>query len=96
MGVLVQGSSDREIFCLLIYVPGSLLLCFFNVKIYLRGFRGPQKALYFGVFGGKMAKIGYFLSPKKSRSRHRKWLKLDSVVVRDVKNDISLNQRGIF
>ena len=69
MGVLVQGNSDRLFFCLLIYVPGSLLLCFFNVKIYFRGFRGPQKALYFGVFGGKMAKIGYFLSAKKAIPR---------------------------
>ena len=43
-----------------------------------------------------MAKIGYFQSPKKSRSRHRKWLKLDSVGVRDVKNDISLNQLVIL
>ena len=96
VGVLVQGNSDQEIFCLLIYVPVSLLLCFFNVKIYFRGFRGPQKALYFGVFGGKMAKIGYFQSPKKSRSPHRKCLKIDSVGVRDVRNDISLNQRGIL
>ena len=96
VGVLVQRNSDRENFCILIYVPVSLLLCFFNVKIYFRGFRSHQKALYFGVFGGKMAKIGYFLSAKKCRSPHRKWLKIHSVVVLDVKNDISLNQLVIL
>ena len=69
VGILVQGNSDQEIFYLLIYVPVSLLLCFFNVKSYFRGFPSHQKALYFGVFGGKMAKIGYFQSAARAVPR---------------------------
>ena len=69
VGILVQGNCDQEIFCLLIYVPVSLLLCFFNVKSYFRGFPSHQKALYFGVFGGKMAKIGYIPSAARAVPR---------------------------
>ena len=65
-GILVQGNCDQKIFYLLIYVPVSLLLCFFNVKSYFRGFPSHQKVVYFGVFGGKMAKIGYIKSAARA------------------------------
>ena len=50
VGFLVQGNCDRLFFYLLIYVPGSLLLCLLSVKCYLRGFRGHQKDAYLGGF----------------------------------------------